>query len=311
MLKKADLLPFFSLLLALTACSDYRKNDYTDNSPTSGKLRVYYDEGLETHIKNQVLTFESQYERAHIDLTQSNDEAAVMALYNDSCKAIVISRLLNEKEKNLFAAREYSPKYTMVACSGIALITNTQTPLTTLSKADLNKLLLGQTLTGSTGNKNDVKAVIDKNNSSVMRYLVDSVMESGTFGPNCSSMGSTPETIDYIASHAGAIGIIDFAWISDRDDPIYKKMESVRILSVSETYDEEALPNQSTFKLKTYPLMRAVYVIRNAGEFSLAKGFESFVSGPKGQLTFLKQGLLPARQPGRSVEINFEPMGTK
>jgi hypothetical protein len=44
--------------------------------------------------------------------------------------------------------------------------------------------------------------------------------------------------------------------------------------------------------------------MRKTGEFTLAKGFESFVAGPKGQLTFLKQGLLPIRQAERNVTIN-------
>jgi phosphate transport system substrate-binding protein len=308
MLKKAKLFLAGAVLTAQVSCGDYRRNDYVDNSPTSGQLNVYYDEGLETHVKNQVLTFESQYELAHINLHVSNDEEAVMALYNDSCKAIVISRLLNEKEKTMFAARQYTPNYTMVAYSGVTLLTNVQTPISALSKHALKDLLLGQTfVSDSAGNKIELKVVIDRNNSSVMRYLIDSIMGKSSFGANCSSMGSTPETIDYITAHPGVIGIVDFAWLSDRDDRLYRTtMKSIRILSVSERYNEEALPNQSTFKLKTYPLMRPVYVMRNDGEFSLAKGFESFVSGPKGQMTILKQGLLPARQPGRSVEIKIE-----
>jgi hypothetical protein len=48
--------------------------------------------------------------------------------------------------------------------------------------------------------------------------------------------------------------------------------------------------------------------MRKTGEFSLAKGYESFVAGPKGQLTFLKQGLLPHRQSERQIKINLEPL---
>jgi hypothetical protein len=51
-----------------------------------------------------------------------------------------------------------------------------------------------------------------------------------------------------------------------------------------------------------------VYVIKKTGEFSLAKGFETFVAGPKGQITFLKQGLLPTKQQERIVEVKMEPM---
>jgi hypothetical protein len=32
------------------------------------------------------------------------------------------------------------------------------------------------------------------------------------------------------------------------------------------------------------------------------------VAGPKGQITFLKQGLLPTKQQERIVEVKMEPM---
>jgi hypothetical protein len=44
-------------------------------------------------------------------------------------------------------------------------------------------------------------------------------------------------------------------------------------------------------------------VYRNTDDFSLAKGFETFVAGPKGQNTFLKQGLLPTHQQERNIKI--------
>ena len=88
--------------LLFSSCNDYFKNDYTDNSPTSGKLNVYCDEGLKLHIQNQAETFESQYNRAEINVIASSDAEAVQALYNDSCKAIVISRELSESEKQSF-----------------------------------------------------------------------------------------------------------------------------------------------------------------------------------------------------------------
>ena len=302
------LLKLLPALVALSGCDNYRKDDYHDNSPTSGQLKVYYDEGLELHVKNQALTFESQYYKAHLELRAANDDEAVLAMYNDSCKAIVVSRLLNDKEKAMFASRSFTPAYSKVAYSAVALVTSTETPITFVSREQLKNILVGKgSLRDSSGNNADIRIVIDRNNSSVMRYLTDSVMRSNTFGPACSSMGSSPETIRYAANNRNVIGIVDFAWLSDRDDEFYKSVENnIRFLAVGDSFSAEALPNQSTFKLETYPFTRPVYVIRNTGDFTLAKGFESFVAGPKGQLTFLKQGLLPARQGERNIEVNLE-----
>ena len=102
------LLPLFLIILLVTSCSTpYFKNDYEDNSPTSGKLKVYYDEGLELHVKNQTFTFMAHYPGAKVELFSSSENDAVQALYNDSCKVIVISRLLNENEKKSFRIKKF------------------------------------------------------------------------------------------------------------------------------------------------------------------------------------------------------------
>lgn len=301
-----------TLLVSMLSCDDYYKNDYKDNSPTSGKLKVYYDEGLHLHVKNQAYTFESQYPGAHLELVLSSETDAIHALYNDSCEAIVISRQLNEQEKNIFASKNYFPKYSIVAQTAVALIVNSNTPLDTITVDQLSRLLAkGQSVSTSKGDSLRLKVLFDRNNSSVLHYMLDSVIKGKTLSPMCNSMNSTLDCINYIASNENTIGIIDFAWLSDVDDSLYKaNRDKIRFVNVNNGKTIE-LPSQSTFKLGTYAFTRSVYVYRKTGEFSLAKGFESFVAGPKGQLTFLKQGLMPHRQAERNIEVNFEPMDVK
>ncbi len=302
------------LCLVATSCDNYFKNDYVDNSPTSGKLKVAYDEGMELHIKNQVLTFESQYPHAHIELIPSSESDAVQALYSDSCQAIMISRGLSEKEKKAFASKGYFPKYSPVAVSGIALITNAATPLSKLSIEQVIELLgNGGPVKDSAGNDLLLKVLLDKNNSSVVHYLADSLLKGVKFSANCNILGSTLESINYVAQHKNTVAFIDFAWLSDSDDSIYiANKPFIKFLHLSKPGSNVyEYPHQSSFKLGTYALTRRVYVYRKTGDFTLAKGFESFVAGPKGQLTFLKQGLLPARQNERNVEINTKPLNAE
>lgn len=299
-----------SCILSLSSCKGPFKNDYKDNSPTSGKLKVYYDEGLALHVKNQVATFESQYKNAAIELFQTSESEAVQALYNDSCEAIVISRLLTDKEAKAFASKRFSPKYTAVAKSGIAIIANITTDINRMSYEQIIKLLSGApSFKDSTGKEQTLTLLFDKNNSAVLHYMLDSVLKARKLPSNCSILNSSIESINYVANNKNSIAFIDFAWLSDADDSIYKaNTGKIKFLSVSKPKsDSFELPSQSSFKLGTYPLIRTVYVMRKTGEFSLAKGFESFVAGPKGQLTFLKQGLLPCRQAERRIKVDLEP----
>ncbi|MBA3679680.1 MAG: substrate-binding domain-containing protein [Bacteroidetes bacterium] len=296
--------------ISMYGCSDYFKNDYEDNTPTSGKLKVYYDEGLRSHVENQVYTFEALYGNANIELFSVTENEAVQALYSDSCEAIVISRNLNEKEKQAFSSKSYTPNPTAVAKSGIALITNINTPVKNLSYEQIVELLSKELKTkDSLNNETKMKVLFDKNNSSVMFYLRDSLLKGAAFSPDCSVLGSSLESINYVAANKNTIAFIDFAWLSDVDDSLFKaNLGKIKFIPVGQknTNDQFELPSQSSFKLNTYPFTRTVYVIKKTGEFSLAKGFETFVAGPKGQTTFLKQGLLPTKQQERSIEVKLK-----
>jgi len=292
-----------------SACNNYFKNDYSDNSPTSGKLKVYYDEGLERHLENQEYTFEAFYPNAEILTIRSNDDEAIQALYQDSCEAIFISRDLNQKERKAFESRSFFIKPTPVAKSGVMLITNTNTPIKRLTFEQVSQVLSKDFLCNdSLGNSIKIKALLDRNNSGLIHYLRDSILKGTSFSANCFVSKSTIESINYVANNLNTIAFIDFAWLSDVDDSIVIANQiKIKTIPVSKPNNNNfETPNQSSFKLGTYPFITTIYVIKKTGEFSLAKGFETFVAGPKGQNAFLKQGLLPIKQQERNIEVKIE-----
>jgi phosphate transport system substrate-binding protein len=305
---------FAPVFLCLSSCDSALKTDYAQrNSPTSGQLKICYDEGLALHVKNQALTFESQYADAHLSLFLCPESDAVQALYQDSCEAIVISRLLSVEEKKAFKTKDYFPKFSAVAKSGIALITHEGTGLQKLSFTDVVALLSKPyTIKDSSGNDVKVMVIFDKNNSSVIHFLKDSLLKGKDFSANCNILNSTSQSINYVAQNKNTVAFIDYAWLSDVDDSIYKANKNkIKFIAVDRDDSVFVYPDQSSFKLGTYPFTRTIYVYRKTGDFTLAKGFESFVAGPKGQLTFLKQGLLPNRQSERKIEINTGPLNNE
>lgn len=284
------------------------KDDYVDNSPTSGKLKVYCDEGLRSHIRNQEFTFESQYPNADVEVVYRAEGEAINALFHDSCRAIVISRELSEKEKASFTSKTLNPRPAGVAYSGIALITNVGTKLDKLSMVQLQQMLIQPFVcTDSIDANCKITIVFESNKSSVVNYLKDSVVKGKDFSQNCSALKNTLEVINYVAKTPNAVGIIDFAWISDKDDSLTKaNVGKIKFIPIGRGNGAYYEPNQSSFKTGDYPLTRKVYVYTQAPAFSLAAGFQTFVAGPKGQMTFLKQGLLPYTQQERSVHVNLE-----
>lgn len=297
--------------IVFSSCDNYYKNDYVDNSPTSGKLKVYYSKGLQLHIKNQALSFSSQYHNAEVECIPSCEAEIITAFLNDSCKAIILSRLLGEKEVAAFAQKKLTPMYSALAKSGVALVTSINTNITKLTVQQIQQLLSGElTLKDSLGNPISPLAVLDNKCSSVSHFVLDSIITGKTFGPKCFVMNDELELLQKIAEQPNQIGFIDFALLSDTDDSLAKVYSNkIKFIAVGKTDSIYFSPNQSSFKTGEYPFTRTMYLLRRTDDFSLAKGFESYLAGPKGQMTFLKQGLLPVRQSERKIEVNMKPPG--
>jgi phosphate transport system substrate-binding protein len=152
--------------------------------------------------------------------------------------------------------------------------------------------------------------VFDNENSGTTRFLKDSLLQGKTFGKNCFALKNTTSLIDFISNNKNAMGVLDYAWLSDLDDSITNFfLSKVKVLALSTSGNKIAyMPDQSNIQTNDYPLCRYVYAIRRSSEFSLGTGFSLFVAGQKGQIMFLKQGLIPFVQPNRAVEVNTEPL---
>ena len=301
---------FFALIILsffLFSCGlneDNRKKD----TPTSGKVNLFFDEGLTLHINNQIFTFKSIYKNADIILRSSNERECIEALYNDSSKVIAISRPLTEREMQQFKLKNIIPQTSTVAGDAIAFIVSKEFADSTISIPELTELLKGNDSTFVKGQH--INIVFDNSNSGSTRQLKDSLIPKDMFGLNCKALNNTPELIKAISSNSLAIGVCDYAWLSDKDDNSTKEfLKTIKILAVSKKNNQIAyMPDQSNIATKNYPLCRTICIIRRAAEFSLGKGIETFIAGEKGQLMFLKQGLVPNRQEERVVEIDMTPL---
>lgn len=283
---------------------DNRKKD----SPTSGKVNLFFDEGLTLHINNQIYTFKSTYTNADITLRSSNERECIEALYNDSSKVIAISRPLTEKEMQQFKSKNIIPQTSTVAGDAIAFVVSKDFADSTISIPELIELLKGNDSTFINGQH--INIVFDNANSGSTRQLKDSLIPTQGFGKNCKALNNTPELIKAISSNSLAIGVCDYAWLSDKDDNTTKEFfKNVKILAVSKKNNETAyMPDQSNIATKDYPICRTICIIRRSAEFSLGKGIETFIAGEKGQLMFLKQGLPPNRQEERLIEVDMTPL---
>lgn len=297
--------PLFGIYCILISACGFNDDITKKDSPTTGKITIYFDEGLTLHVNNQINTFKTTYEYAAISLNASNENDCIAALFNDSAKAIIINRKLTESELQKFEAKNIHTETSVVAKNAIAFIVGNDFPDSTISITELKALLKGDS-----NNDYATTIIFDNQNSGSAHFLKDSLLQNVAFGSNCSATNNTKELITKISKTKNAIGVCDYAWLSDKDDTTTKEfLKTVKILAISKNENETAyMPDQSNIATSDYPLCKTVCVIRRSAEFSLAKGVQTFIAGEKGQLMFLKQGLPPNRQEERVIEINMEPV---
>ena len=293
-----------TLFMSCGLNDDITKKD----SPTTGKINLFFDEGLTPHINNQISTFKTTYTYAEINLVSTDEKTCIEALFNDSAKVIAISRQLSEEEIAKFKQKNISVNTSVVAKDGIAIIVNKNFNDSSISINQLKQLLSGNDSLYVKGNHLNI--VFDNQNSGSIRQLKDSLLEETAFGKNCTAVKTTPELIKSISQNTLSIGICDFAWFSDKDDLMTKEfLKTVKILAVSRKDNETGfMPDQTNIATNDYPLLRNICIIRRSSEFTLGKGIETYIAGPIGQIMFLKQGLPPHRQEERLIEVDMTPL---
>lgn len=290
-------------ILSVVSCNDPIKETIAD-SPTSGNLKVFCDKGLELQMKHQAYTFEKTYPGAKINLTYANEGDAVNGLYNDSCRTIIINRSLSKSEEERFKSANIYVSSMFVGKSAVALIINPNAADTTINVDDLVALISGDT------SRSSFKSVIfESEKTGTALYCKDTLLQGKTLGKNCYAATDINDLVERISKSTNAIGILDYVWISDRDDSLAKMIyPKIKLLGVAAKGNKNAYyPDQSNIQTDDYPFTRRMYMIRRGSDFSLAAGFITFVAGPNGQIMMLKSGLAPWRQPERLISIDMKP----
>jgi phosphate transport system substrate-binding protein len=310
--KQKYILPLYKIifpafLFSFFSCSqpvESKKNEIPD-TPTSGKIKVLCEEGFTLPMQREVYTFQELYDRAKVEVVFVSEKQAIEALYNDCCKVIVVSRNLSAVEEKKFKAINVMPHPTCIAKNAVAFVVPFGAADSVISVQKIKALLSG---TDTTFN-----LVFDNENSGITKFLKDSILQGKAFGKNCFAVKNTQELIKLVSERKHVIGVMDYAWLSDKDETITKEiLTKIHTLSVSLQQGKTGFyPDQSNIETKDYPFCRYAYIMRRSGDFTLGAGFVAFVTGQKGQLMMLKTGLVPAFRQEREVEVNTAPLGSQ
>lgn len=305
-----SLVLFLGVFGAFSACDQPRDKTTgkTLDTPTTGEIDVWVDEGYRPVVESAIDVFDSIYRQAKIKAHYVSEGEAVAALIRDSVQVIVIPRKLGADELKYFTQRGFTPKMTPIAQDAVAFILNPSNPNTLFTRDQLRDVMSGKIAKWSdldpASKLGAIRLVFDNPLSGSVRYVKDSICAGAPLPPNASALNTNAEVIDYVAKNPTALGIIAANIISDTDDSgVQAFRREIRLADVAEAPGKEGYgPYQAYMAEGNYPYKRTLYVINAQARPGLGLGFASYLAGDAQRL-ILKDGLLPTNAVTRLIEV--------
>ncbi len=295
------------LLLSLFSCREKDRHGRLVDTPTTGTITIAVDESLKPLIEAEVAAFEGLYKEAHIRPLYVSEDSAFRLLVTDSARLAVVTRRLSREEKDRIFERKIVATEVRVGRGAVALITNKNSPDSTMNLSDLESILHGESNMWSdlqpSYARQPLEIIFDNPHSGIARFLRDSLLHGAAFPSNCFAVNGNEAVIDYIVKKPYSIGLIGVEWISDRDDSTANRfLSTVRVIRLN-GHSGLVKPYQAYLATGDYPLIRDTFIASGEARTGLGSGFIAFVSSDKGQRIVLKAGLVPATMPVRLVEF--------
>ncbi len=311
-MKKWVVLALTGVLFFVCSCKQSAEKSKNQDTPTTGEISISVDETFTPVIEAELPVFQSIYKYADIHARYLPEVDAFNLLLKDSVRLAIVSRPLSAKEMAYFHSKKFFPKIIPFAIDGIAVLVNTANLDTLFSVESIRKILMGEITDWKQLNARSklgkIKVIFDHPESSIVRFMVDSITKSGKLGEQLSSMQSNLDVVDFVSANPDAIGLIGVSWVSNRNDPkslLFLQKIKVAGISVSEPAlpENSYQPYQAYIATGKYPFTRFVYAVLSEPRAGLGTGFTSFLASDKGQRIVQKTGILPYTIPLRIVHI--------
>jgi len=261
------------------------------------------DESFYPILDEELEVFNALHAEKSLKPIYTNEEEAITKLMKNEVWLAFSTRSLSQRELENLKARKFMPKVIPIAYDGLAIIVNNANPDTCITVKDFARILSGEVKNWKDiypqSKLGEIDVVFDNPKSSTVRFCVDSILGGTPINSqNIGAVLKSSEVIDWVEKHENAIGIIGSNWLNDkRDTTNVTFMKNITVMKVSKmetaTPENSWQPYQYYIYNGNYPLIRTIYALLNEPRNGVPSGFAHFCRLPKGQLIFLKAGLLP------------------
>jgi len=266
--------------------------DAPKDTLNSGKLTISADETYKPIIEAEKHVFDSSNPDAHVTIEYKSEAECFKDYLSGKVRLILVTRDLSDSEKQYCGSKNIVPEAMALARDAVAVIMNNSNPDSLLSLDMLRGILTGQY-------KTPFNVVFDNGGSSTLRFIQDSIMKGKALGTNVFATHGNDSVVNYVSKNPKGLGLVGLSYISSDDDPnntgaFISKVKVAHLLNDSTR--EFLQPYQAYVALRSYPLSRNLYYIKNETYYGLGTGFANFLAKDRGQLIFLHGHLFPLRK---------------
>lgn len=319
------------IALGAVSCTKVKRGEYAKGSAT-----IFCDDGFRNILNEEIEVFEYSYPESSIITFFVSEQDAIDTIMADGTQAIIVTQELTKDQKDYIKSKfKRVVKTHCIAVDAVALITNKDNRVTSLSMKEIGDILNGKITRWSQLAGNDttaIKLVFDNAGSSTVSYMKETFLPEGakiSDNPNAYAQKDNAQVFDVVKKDPDALGIISVSWLGDdlslakqvpveqrnkdyanQNDTIATNLTTevnvVRVSNPTEKNDFDPTgykPYQVYINSGEYPLFRKVYMISTASNSTVLHSFYTFVTGFVGQKIISKTGILPYHMNPRVVEL--------
>jgi phosphate transport system substrate-binding protein len=271
-------------------------------SPTTGVLHFACAETAVPVVQKEAAEFMRLYTKANITFDSTTTREALVKISNKETPLVLISRNLNQGEKDAFAAARMAVDTFALAKDGIAVIVHPDNAVGALNVEQLRDIYTGKIsrwdAVGGRGGK--IVPVCMSRNSGTTESFFREVGLDSTVAPGTHLLETSRQMVEWVAAHRDAVGFVGMNWLGD----------GVKAVAVAPGATKQYVNlNQASVYRGEYPLVTTFYALSTSGAYGLASGFIAFLTSAPGQKIFLNAGLVPVTMPVRLIQIGQPAQG--
>lgn len=284
-----------SILFVAAACTGFVACGGGDKGPTdtpnSGTIDIAVDETYRPVIEEQLHVFDSSFPNTQINVQYKSEADCIKDYLEGKVRLALVTRELTEEEKKYCETKGIVPQSQALARDAVAVIVNPGSADTAFGLTQLRGILSGQY-------KDSYNVVFDHGGSSTLRFIQDSIMKGQTLGKNVFAANGNDSVVSYVSKNPKSIGFVGLSYVSNDTDANNTGafISRVKVAAIFNDSTREFLqPYQAYIALRSYPLSRNLYYIKNETHQGLGTGFANFLSRDRGQLIFAHAHLFPLK----------------